>query len=171
MTVLTAYNRTNMKMMFVMTAFFFVVAEGLFRIMFYNTVAKVRTYVQCIVCFTVLKNCLFIMCVSSTFSSSSFPYHSYFPSSLLPYSFSLPLLPCSLPLSPLLTSLIFYSPSSLSSTPQNALTFIPYFFTGTFAASVLENMHVAMWDWKRKEAVKAKSKQLLTLTPAVSSIS
>ena len=111
MTVLTAYNRTNMKMMFVMTAFFFVVAEGLFRIMFYNTVAKVRTYVQCIVCFTALKNCLIIMCVSSTFSSSSFPYHSYFPSSLLPYSFSLPLLPCSLPLSPLLTSLIFYSPT------------------------------------------------------------
>ena len=48
MTVLTAYNRTNMKMMFVMTAFFFVVAEGLFRIMFYNTVAKVRTYVRAV---------------------------------------------------------------------------------------------------------------------------
>ena len=40
---------------------------------------------------------------------------------------------------------------------QNALTFIPYFFVGCFAASVLENIHVAIWDWDRQENEKIKS--------------
>jgi hypothetical protein len=61
MTVLTAYNRTNMKMMFVMTAIFFVVAEALFRIMLYNTVAKVRTNatsVECVVVYDYFATCV-----------------------------------------------------------------------------------------------------------------
>ena len=157
-----------MKMMFVMTAFFFVVAEGLFRIMFYNTVAKVRTYVRAV--YSLLYSALEL----SHHHVRVFHIFIIFISISLLFPFLAPSLHFLPPLTALLSSSLPPShlphlllPLSPSSTPQNALTFIPYFFTGTFAASVLENMHVAMWDWKRKEAVKAKSKQLLTLTPAV----
>jgi hypothetical protein len=99
MTVLTAYNRTNMKMMFVMTAFFFVVCEGLFRIMLYNTVAKVRTYELCVVC-VVVRDGNLLLCASFVFSAlllSLFSHHSH----TLPPSLSFPsLLPSPSPLTP-----------------------------------------------------------------------
>lgn len=37
-------------------------------------------------------------------------------------------------------------------TLQNALSFIAYFVVGVIAASVLENVHYAFWDWGRKHA-------------------
>ena len=38
-----AYNRTNGRMMLVMMLFFFLLGEGLFAVMYFNTVAKVKT--------------------------------------------------------------------------------------------------------------------------------
>ena len=36
-----SFNRTNLRMMFIMTAIFFCIGEGLFGVMYFNTVAKV----------------------------------------------------------------------------------------------------------------------------------
>ena len=174
MAVLTAYNRTNMKMMFIMTAFFFVLAEALFRIMYYNTVAKVRTH-------SVQYTQLYFFC--RVFCPAPSLFFSFSPFSMCRTKFSIdvssvmiralrllitcdqllhycavaPHLSLTLPLFQTFFLCLFLT-HSLSLSIQNALTFIPYFFTGTFAASVLENMHVAMWDWNRREAVNKKSK-------------
>lgn len=39
--VVMSFNRTNLRMMFIMTAIFFCIGEGLFGVMYFNTVAKV----------------------------------------------------------------------------------------------------------------------------------
>jgi hypothetical protein len=39
--VVMSFNRTNLRMMFIMAAIFFCVGEGLFGVMYFNTVAKV----------------------------------------------------------------------------------------------------------------------------------
>lgn len=35
---------------------------------------------------------------------------------------------------------------------------MPYFVVGNMAASVLESIHVAMWDWRRKASIAQRSK-------------
>lgn len=39
--VVMSFNRTNLRMMFIMTAIFFCFGEGIFGVMYFNTVAKV----------------------------------------------------------------------------------------------------------------------------------
>ena len=38
---------------------------------------------------------------------------------------------------------------------------MPYFVVGSMAASILECIHVAMWDWRRKAALAEKSKHTI----------
>ena len=99
--------------------------------------------------FVIARNDRYLIPSLNPFSLLANPYLSHF----FPFSLSFSL---SLSLSSSITLSISISLSAFFHF-QNALTFIPYFFVGCFAASVLENIHVAIWDWDRQENEKIKS--------------